>query len=175
MCKFIRIVSYSVFEQDKTNAGYISCIEKLYRKYCNNLSDDFCPYKNTDISDFITSLTPYFWVITNQNDRFMGFAYLDDFVGSKDVFYSAEVSVCFAKHAWGNFVRYCAKFFFKMCFDVFRFYKIKAQIYPQNFYAKQLMKDCGFKFESLLLSETLRQGKPQNIEVYSLYRNYYYK
>ena len=84
-------------------------------------------------------------------------------------------SVCFDKKYWGNFVRYSSKFFFKMCFDVFGFYKIRAQFYPQNKFVKNLLKDCGFDYEVTLPSETLRNGVPQDIEVWSLYRKYYYK
>jgi RimJ/RimL family protein N-acetyltransferase len=54
-------------------------------------------------------------------------------------------------------------------------YKVKAQIYPQNFRVKTLLKNSGFIYEATLKNETLRAGKPQDIEVYSLYRDYYYK
>jgi RimJ/RimL family protein N-acetyltransferase len=54
-----------------------------------------------------------------------------------------------------------------------RLFKIKAQIYPDNFRVKNLLKDAGFNYESTLINETLRAGKLQNIEVYSLYKTYY--
>ena len=107
-------------------------------------------------------------------DNFAGFVFLDDFVGNGNKFFSAEVSVCFEKKYWGSFVRYCSKIFFKMCFDVFGFYKIKAQFYPQNRFAQRLITDCGFEYEVTLPKETLRQGQIQNIVVCSLYRKYYY-
>ena len=53
--------------------------------------------------------------------------------------------------------------------------KIKAQIYPDNFRIASLLKASGFQYETTLKSETLRNGKPQDIDVYGLYRDYYYK
>lgn len=105
----------------------------------------------------------------------MGFVFLDNFVGNKNKLYSAEITTCFDKKAWGSFTRYSAKFFLKMCFDELGLYKIRAQIYPDNFRVKNFLKDCGFIYESTLKNETLRGGKPQDIEIYVLYRSYYYK
>ncbi|MCM1339093.1 MAG: GNAT family N-acetyltransferase [Muribaculaceae bacterium] len=105
----------------------------------------------------------------------MGFVYLDNFIGNGDMLYSAELTTCFDRCAWGVFTRYCAKFFLKKCFDEFGLYKIKAQIYSDNYRVKSLLKSSGFVHEATLKNETLRLGKPQNIEVYSLYRDYYYK
>jgi RimJ/RimL family protein N-acetyltransferase len=103
----------------------------------------------------------------------MGFVFLDNFVGGEKYLYSAELTTCFDKKAWGDFTRYCAKIFLKKCFDKFGFYKIKAQIYPDNFRVKNLLKDAGFEYESTLYNETLRVGNPQDIAVYALYRTYY--
>jgi RimJ/RimL family protein N-acetyltransferase len=119
--------------------------------------------------------SPYFWIITDRNFNFMGFVYLDNFVGKRNCLFSAELTTCFDKKAWGIFTRYSAKFFLKYCFDKLGLYKVKAQIYPQNFRVKTLLKNSGFIYEATLKNETLRAGKPQDIEVYSLYRDYYYK
>lgn len=176
MCKFIRIESLQEFKKNKKYSVYIENIKTLYHKYSKFLSDDFSPFKNCDISDFIETLSPYIWIILDRKtSAFAGLAYLDNFTGNENTLYSAEVSVCFVKGCRGVFVRYCAKIFFKMCFDVFGFQKIKAQYYPQNFTVKKLLADCGFKYESRLIRETLQGGKPQDIAVCSLYREYYYK
>lgn len=175
MCKFLRITSYSEFKTNKNYSEYISSAEKIYKKYSKYILDDFYPFKDFGMEALIKLYSPYFWIILDQNDKFMGFVYLDNFVGNKNKLFSAEVSVCFDRCAWGNFVRYCAKFFFKMCFDVFGFYKLKAQIYPQNIYVRKLLKDCGFEYDSTLHSETIRLNILQDIEVYCLYRKYYYK
>ena len=47
--------------------------------------------------------------------------------------------------------------------------KIKALVYPENFRVKTLLKLTGFEKEALLKNETLRKGKLQDIEVYSLF------
>ena len=55
----------------------------------------------------------------------MGFVSLDNLVGGKvcdkngtykDINYSAELTTCFEKQAWGTFTRYSAKVFFEKMF-----------------------------------------------------------
>lgn len=175
MCKFIRIKTYEDLKNSEKYSKYIKLINELNLKYSKFLFDDFFEKSDLKIKTFIDKFCPYFWLVMDRYDNFAGFVFLDDFVGNEEELFSAEVSVCFTKRYWGNFVRYCSKIFFKMCFDVFGFYKIKAQFYPQNKFARMLLQDCGFVYEVRLPKETLKNGKPQDIEVYSLYRNYYYK
>lgn len=175
MCKFEQIILNRSLGQGY-NLQYVSDVERCYKKYFKFLHDDFSKEYYSDINLLIEQCFPYFWVILdNINNRFMGFVYLDNFTGYGKYFYSAELTTCFEKYAWGSFTKYCAKIFLKKCFDYFGFYKIKIQIYPDNFRVKTLLKACGFIYESTLKQDTLRLGRPQDIEVYSLYRSYYYK
>jgi RimJ/RimL family protein N-acetyltransferase len=171
MCKFLSVDLRAPLPF--FNLHYISEIQKCYRKYYKYLQDDFNRANEVDIQNFIKEKSPYFWVILTFDNKFMGFVFLDNFVGNEKCLYSAELTTCFDKKAWGSFTRYSAKFFLKKCFDELRLFKIKAQIYPDNFRVKNLLKDAGFNYESTLINETLRAGKLQNIEVYSLYKTYY--
>lgn len=173
MCKFKKI-KYSHYGYLSSNLHYIPQIKACYEKYLKFLQDDFLLSYHNDILSLIQSI-PHFWVITDYCDEFMGFVYLDNFTGSKNFLYSAELTTCFDRKAWGNFTRYSAKFFLKKAFDEFGLQKIKAQIYPDNFRIKKLLKSSGFIYESTLKNETIRQGKMQDLEVYSIYRDYYYK
>lgn len=166
MCKFIQILDLPC------PLHYISSVEKCYRKYFKYFQDDFM---SENCFGCMGSVYPNFWLILDYSDNFMGFVFLDNFVGNREKLFSAELTTCFDRKAWGSFTRYSAKIFLKKCFDEFGLFKIKAQIYPDNFRIRNLLKDCGFEYESTLKNETLRNGKPQDIEVYSLYRNYYYK
>jgi RimJ/RimL family protein N-acetyltransferase len=168
MCKFKRI--YDTCTPCEDFIRYFSEIKKCYLKYFKYLQDDF---NKIDIINLINAKSPYFWVITDFNNNFMGFVFLDNFVGNEKYLYSAELTTCFDKKAWGVFTRYSAKIFLKKCFNEFGFFKIKAQIYPDNFRVKTLLKSAGFKYEATLINETLRDGKSQNLEVYALYRKYY--
>ena len=168
MCKFLKVKdSFKLLSL----LHYIPSVEKCYRKYSKYFQDDFS--KDTGLS--LNGIYPNFWIILDYSDNFMGFVFLDNFVGIRGNLFSAELTTCFDRKAWGSFTRYSAKIFLKKCFDEFGLFKIKAQIYPDNFRIRNLLKDCGFEYESTLKNETLRNGKPQDIEVYSLYRNYYYK
>lgn len=170
MCEFHRVdLSPDGFK----NLRFIPDIIRCYKKYSKFLQDDFV--QNDGIS-YVMRSSPYLWAITEIcSGKFMGFVSLDNFAGNGLINYSAEISACFERRAWGNFTKYCAKFFLKKCFDSFGFYKIKAQIYPENHRVKSILKSAGFKYETTLLSETLRYSKPQDIEIYSIYKNYYYK
>ncbi len=171
MCKFKQILNNPPI----LDLHYISFIQKCYQKYFNKFQDDFSPDFSSDILKFINDIAPFFWVITDYDNAPMGFVFLDNFVGNGSKLYSAELTTCFDRKAWGIFTRYSAKFFLKKCFDELGLYKIRAQVYPDNFLVKRLLKVSGFEYETTLKKETLRGGKPQDIEVYALYRTYYYK
>jgi len=175
MCKFIQVIQPLSLNFSAT-LHYIPEVRKCFGKYYKYLQDDFASFDTKNILSFLEKLCPNFWIILDYNsDDFMGFVYLDNFVGNKTSIYSAELTTCFDRKAWGTFTRYSAKLFLKKCFDEFGLYKIKAQIYPDNHRIKTLLKNSGFIYETTLKKETLRLGKPQDIEVYSLYRDYYYK
>lgn len=152
---------------------YISRVQICYNRYSKYLQDDFSHFEG-DILSYIKS-TPFFWIILSYKRDFKGFVLLDNFVGNKETNYSAELTTCFEPDAWGAYTRYCAKIFLKKAFDEFGLYKIKALVYPQNHRTSVLLKSSGFKYESTLKNETLRNNRPQDIDVYSLYRMYYYK
>lgn len=169
MCKFKQIILNSYLCPD---LHYIPKIINCYKKYAKYLQDDYA-------GDFgflnMFASCPNFWVVTNFHDEFMGFVFLDNFTGNGKSNFSAELTVCFDKKAWGNFTRYSAKIFLKQCFDKFGFYKIKVLIFPDNFRTKTLMKAAGFNYETTLPCETFRNGHLQDIDVYSIKRTYYYK
>lgn len=168
MCKFKQII----LDPLCSDLHYIPDVIACYSKYAKYLQDDYA--KDFGMMHIFNSC-PNFWIITDISDSFMGFVFLDNFTGNKKANFSAEITVCFDKKAWGDFTGYSAKFFLKKCFDTFGFYKIKALIFPDNFRVKTLLKNAGFEYETTLPDETLRNGKLQNIEIYSIKRTYYYK
>lgn len=154
------------------NLHYLLTLFNLYRSYSKYLDDDYAA-EGMEFSDYFLSnikrLSPYFWVIVEPySGETAGFVYLDNFSGSRVRLHSAEVSACFFKKFWGGFTTECAREFFKICFDELGLLKIKALVYPQNFRVKTLLKRTGFKKEGYLKSETLRQNKLQDIEIYSV-------
>ncbi|MBP3821115.1 GNAT family N-acetyltransferase [bacterium] len=171
MCKFIQI-KCNLLNNTFTNLRYIPKIQKCFCKYSKYLVDD---YSKSGSYPFLPSAQRYLWAILDYYNNFMGFVYLDNFVGNGIQNYSAELTTCFEKKAWGNFTRYSAKLFLKKVFDDFGLYKIRALIYPDNFRVASLLKSSGFKYETTIPKETFRNGKPQDIDLYGIYRTYYYK
>lgn len=167
MCKFFQIGTIT----DK-NFHYIKDILKYYKKYSNFLHDDFTT--NTGIEYLLNSI-PYLWAVCDFKSQFMGFISLDNFTGNNSQIFSAEITTCFQPKAWGSFTKYCGKIFLKKCFDEFGFYKIKAQIFPDNYRIKTLLKSLGFEYEATMPEETIRNGRLQNIDIYSIKKSYYYK
>lgn len=168
MCSFRQII----LDPLCSDLHYIPNVINCYCRYAKYLQDDYA--KDFGFCNIFFSC-PNFWVITDNQGEFMGFVFLDNFTGNGKANFSAEITVCFDKKAWGSFVRYSAKFFLKQCFDTFGFYKIKALIFPDNFRVKKLLKQVGFEYETTLPDETVRNGKLQDLEVYSIKRDYYYK
>lgn len=144
----------------------------LYLRYSKYLDDDFAADGRSLLkyfTDNINKLSPYFWIVFDDETRKpAGFVYLDKITGDSKTLHNAEVSACFYKEFWGRFTYETAKIFFNFCFEKLGLIKIKAQIYPQNFIVKTILKKCGFKKEGYLKSETISGGKLQDIELYSL-------
>ena len=166
MCKFLQIKCISL-----KNLHYISEILKCYKKYSKYLHDDFVTNEGIE---YVLYSMPYLWAVCDFSGNFMGFVSLDNFIGNGFSNFSAEITTCFHRRAWGSFTKYSAKFFLKKCFDEFKLYKIKAQVFPDNFRVISLLKSAGFEYETTLPSETLRSGKLQDIDVYSIKKSYYY-
>lgn len=173
MCKFIQVI-YDTNRCFYSNLHYIPQIRACYLKFAKYLEDDFAKI-DRNICSYIESFSPYFWAVLTFNNQFMGFVGLDNLIGGRGVLYSADLTTCFEKEAWGDFTRYSAKIFLKKAFDELGLRKINAQIYPDNFRVKTLLKSCGFVYETTLKSATLRGGVAQDFDVYALYRSYYYK
>jgi len=142
----------------------------LYLKYSKYLNDDYA-YCGKNVYEYFLNLVKHtlFYVIL-EGDIVSGFVYLDNITGSEGNFHGAELTTCFNRHFWGNCTKICAHMFLNYCFKKFGFKKIKALVYPENFRVKTLLKAAGFKKEALLKKETIRGGKPQDIEVYSLFK-----
>lgn len=168
MFKFLKITLNKTRKQ-YVNTNHLPRIFFLYHKYEKFLHDDYIP--KMEFKDFLEflSLTEFFWAILEEDtNKFAGFVYLDNVIGNSGKLHSAELTTCFEKTFWGEKTYLCAKEFLQYAFDTYGFYKIKAEIYPENFRVKTLLKKCGFEHDCTLKHETLKNGKLQNIELYSL-------
>lgn len=161
MCRFV--------QPRKSNTLPLSQIHERFYKF---MEDD---YNKDTLAGTIDKVYPFFWEVWTAENELAGFVYLDNITGNDKKFHSAEITTCIHPKYWGIFTKYCAKIFLKQCFDKFGFEKIKALVYPQNFRVKKLLNDSGFIKEAVLVNETKRNGKPQDIEIYSIFRNYYNK
>lgn len=170
--KFIKVI-VNRQKQEFRNIHYLPKIIALYERFSLYLHDDYFleSYKSfvDALVDLIEKTDSYFWVIVDKkNSKFVGFAFLTNWVGSKKNAHSAEITTCFEPEFWGKYTKICAKKFINYCFKKYKLKKIKASIFPQNQKVKALLKLNGFEKEALLKGETIKGGKLQDIEVYSI-------
>ncbi len=162
----------AVFTNPYDSPAYFEQALFLYTKYLRCLEDDYA-FNGLSVYDYFSNLiertSPLFFVIT-EGKIVSGFVYLDNIIGDGERMHSAELITCFDKRFWGNYTKMCARFFLDYCFKTYGFQKIKALVYPDNFRVRTLLKESGFVKEALLRDETLRKGKLQDIEVYSVFR-----
>ena len=174
MIKFIKIV-VDRKNQEFRNIQYIPQIIVLNEKFARYLHDDYFLEGQKSSVDAVINLiekaSPFFWaVIDKKTNKFAGFVFLDNWVGAKSNFHSAEVTTCFSPSFWGKYTKICAKKFVKYCFKKYQLKKLKAYVFPQNFKVKTLLKTLGFKKEAVLKGETLRNGELQDVEVFVVVR-----
>lgn len=172
MSKFIKII-INRKRREFRNIHYLPQIISLYERFSKYLHDDYFLQQQKSAVDAIVDLiertSPFFWVIVDKkSDKFAGFVFLENLVGTKDNLHSAEVTTCFEREFWGKYTKVCAKKFVNYCFKKYKFKKLKAYIFPQNVKVKMLLKKTGFKKEAALTAETLKNGELQDIEVYSI-------
>lgn len=175
MSKFIKII-INRKKREFRNIQYIPQVINLYEKFSKYLHDDYFLEGQIASVDAVINLvektSPFFWVIVDKkNDKFAGFVFLDNFVGNGNNFHSAEITTCFEPSFWGKYTKTCAKKFIKYCFKKYNLKKIKAFVFNQNFKVKTLLKKSGFKKEAVLKAETIKNGKLQDIEVYSIVKS----
>jgi RimJ/RimL family protein N-acetyltransferase len=175
MSKFIKII-IDKKRREFRNIQYLPQIISLYERFSRYLHDDYFLQKQKSAVDAVINLVertaPFFWVIVDKKtDKFAGFVYLENLVGTRDNFHSAEITTCFEPAFWGQYTKNCAKKFVKYCFKKYKLKKLKAYVFPQNAKVKMLLKKTGFKKEAVLAAETLKQGELQDVEVYSMIRD----
>lgn len=175
MIKFIKII-VNKKRKEFRNIQFIPQVIALYERFSNNLHDDYFLENHESSIDSVIKVieksSPFFWVIVDKKtEKFAGFVFLDNWIGAKNKFHCAEVTTCFEPAFWGKFTKICAKKFIKYCFEKYKLKKLKAHIFPQNFKVKALLKTSGFKKEAVLKSETISNGKFQDIEVFSIIKN----
>lgn len=175
MSKFIKIIIDKKRRSFK-NIQYLPQVVALYKKFSKFLHDDyFLQNQNSSVDqviELIEKTSPFFWcVIDAKSSRLAGFAFLDNWVGSKKQAHSAEVTTCFNPEFWGKYTKIAAKKFIKYCFKKYKLRKLRAYIFPQNFRVQSLLKTAGFTKEAVLKGETLKNGQMQDIDVYSIIKN----
>lgn len=172
MSKFIKII-INKNSNEIRNIRYLPAVIALYERFARYLHDDYFLQNKLSSTDAVIELVektcPYFWaVVDKKSGNLAGFAFLDNWIGTKDNFHSAEITTCFHQSYWGSYTKYCAKKFIKYCFKKYKLKKIKASVFPQNFKVKTLLKRSGFKREAVLRAETIKNGVLQDIEVFSI-------
>lgn len=174
MSRFIKII-INRKRKEFRNIQYLPQIITLYEKFSRYLHDDYFLQNRLSsvdaVIDLVERASPYFWVIVDEASlKLAGFVFLDNWVGAKGLNHSAEITTCFNPSFWGFYTKNCAKQFVRYCFKKYKFKKLKAQIFPQNFKVRVLLRSAGFKKEALLKGETIKNGIMQDIEVYSIVR-----
>jgi len=172
MNKFIKII-INRKRKEFRNIQYLPQIISLYESFSRYLHDDYFLLKQKSsvdaVIDLVEKTSPFFWIIVDKKtDKFAGFVFLDNLVGTRDNLHSAEITTSFESAFWGKYTKSCAGKFIKYCFKKYKFKKLKAYVFPQNTKVKMLLKKTGFKKEAVLKAETLKNGELQDIEVYSI-------
>ncbi len=166
MIKFVKIKIDRKKKQYR-NINFLEEIYNLYKTYNRYLNDDFvCEDLLDEIIKTIEVNFPFFWVILN-NEEFTGFIFLENITGNRNKLYSAEVTTCFKKNFWGDFTKKVAKKFTMYCFKKLGLKKLKAKVFKENVSAAAILRAAGMKFEAELKAETMKNGKPQDILIYS--------
>ncbi len=168
MIKFLK-VNINRKEKKYKNLQFLEEIYYLYQKHYRYLSDDYATYESLldEVINIIEQATPFFWVILS-DENFAGFVFLENLIGNKNKLHSAQITTAFKQEFWGDFTKKSAKKFIRYCFKKLNLKKLKALVFKENLKTTKILKTAGFKLEAELKAETLKNGKLQDIKVYSI-------
>ena len=168
------LLVYNPANDEYYNLQYLLAFLKLYIKHAKYLEDDFSIFKQNSLNgalNFLANVSPHCYIVL-AGKKFCGFFALENIKGSENKLHSAEVIACFDRKYWGEFTKITALMFKNYCFESLKLRKLKAVVYPQNNAVKILLKKSGFKLEAKLKNETVKNGKYQDLEIYStIYKN----
>ena len=149
------------------NIIFLEQIYNLYEKHEKFLNDDF---RQADLLDEVISIiertSPFFWALL-KDEQFAGFVFLENFIGNTKNKHSAEITTCFEQEYWGNFTKHAGKKFIKYCFKKLKLKKLKCLVYKNNTKVFNLLKSVGMELEAELKNETIKNGKPQDILIFT--------
>lgn len=167
MIKFVKI---KLDRKNKIykNIKFLENVFNLYKKYEKFLNDDFT---QNDLLEEVLSIvertSPFFWIVLKE-DKFAGFIFLENIIGNEKKLYSAEITTCFEQEFWGDFTKKVGKKFIRYCFKKLKFKKLKGLVFKGNTRINTLLKTLGLTLEAELKSETMKNGKPQDIQIFSI-------
>lgn len=151
---------------------YLPEILHLFERHKNVLLDDYYSsdfYERLkEILELINAVSPHFYVILCE-EEFMGFVYLENWIGSTQKLHSCCASVCVAKEFRGAKALEAGKIFIRELFKVHNLHKIKAETFAHNHLGANFLKKLGFSKEATLKHETLKNGKYIDIYVYTIF------
>lgn len=162
---------YNISTGEYINLQYLPAFLELYIKYSKYLEDDFSVFNENRILgalSFLVNVSPHCYLVTDEEETLCGFFALENLRGTEQKPFSAEVVTCFDRKYWGKFTKFTALIFRDYCFNTLKLKKLKAVIYPQNKWVKALLRESGFQLEAKLNSETAKDGKYQDVEIYSI-------
>lgn len=147
------------------NTEYYKDILKLIHKHKNVLLDDYLPQNAEDLINLIDDLYPWFFIMFKHHD-FLGYMYCHTWYGDKERKHSCYLTSAAIKRFYGKDTRKVLCLFCNYLFDALGLVKVRAEVKKENALCIKLLEDCRFKKEGYLKSNTLLNGKPQDMLVY---------
>lgn len=131
---------------------------KLLKKYKHRLFDDASSFNNIkSVYNFIISLNGFLWfVVDPDKNKLAGFIFLDGWWANG---YGVDISTCFDKAYYGQFVRETGKIFIPYIFKTYKIKKMSAQVYSSNIVTTKLLYDLGFEYDGMLKKHTIVNNK----------------
>ena len=150
---------------DSSSFIFIFDFLRLLKKYKHRLFDDGEQfYDINSVFRFITSLNGFLWFIIDPVKlKLAGFIFLDSWWAKG---YGVEITTCFDKAYYGQFVRETGRIFIPYIFKTYNIKKLQAQVYSTNIVTTKLLYELGFEYEGTLKKHTIVKNKVVDILIF---------
>lgn len=161
----------SISIQNKCNLSYISDLLDLYNEYKDFLIDDYYPDDLRGQYDLILETIqlcdPWFLVVKDIQDNFVGVMWLRLWHGSGSKTHSCQLQAYAKKEYWGKAVREILHVIENYLFNDLDLQRVQMEIPEFNRPARYFASSNGYKKEGIIRNATIKDLKAINHILYS--------
>jgi len=159
----------------KQNQQYFDQVINLFNKNRDLWIDDLWQPGNYTVQFIqeVLSGSPWFQVVLNDKDEFMGFVWLNNWMGKEPYYNGVQIQAMMERKFWGKETEKAFSCLLNKLFNETCLNRVQMEIDETNILACKLAERMCFKLEGIIRNATIKDGKPVNYKLFSILKGEY--